>query len=99
MVHIIAVLVELDPHADGRPVVKGRQEVRERGELVIELPVVTVPNRLPYHFAEQFPLAVFGDQQRVHRIVATKRPDDVVGIARQSIITHHAEIVEFAREA
>ena len=30
-IHIIAVLVELDPHAAGRPVVKGRQEVRECG--------------------------------------------------------------------
>ncbi len=44
--------------------------------------MVTAPDRLQYHFTEQFSLAVFGDQKRVHRIIAAQRPDDVVGIAR-----------------
>ena len=61
--------------------------------------MVTALNHLPYHVAEQFALAVFGNQERVHRIVSTQRPDDVVGIAHEPVIAHHAEIVEFARQA
>ena len=98
-IHILAGVMELDPHAYGRSVVKGRQEVRQCGEFVIELAMVTALNHLPYHVAEQFALAVFGDQKGVHPIVATQRPDDMVGVARQPVIAHHAEIVEFAREA
>ena len=91
--------MEVDSHADGRPVMKGRQKICERRQFVKEEAFVAALDHGAYHVAEQFAFAVFGDQKRVQRIVAAQRPNDVVGIARQPVIAHHAEIVEFARQA
>ena len=47
--------MELDPHADGRPVVKGGQKIRKCGQFVIEPAVVAALDRVTYHVAEQLP--------------------------------------------
>jgi hypothetical protein len=90
--------VELDSDAYGSPVVKSRQKVRKRGQFAIELAVVASVNRIHDYFAQQLSFAVFGDQKRVHRIVAAERPDDMVVTASQPVAAHHAKIVEFARQ-